>query len=157
MVLNVMLQLCKITRASKLFQRNFYLPLLKPLSPKDALRRKIITGQNVLGSRIEHYIPVLEEYQSRIQRRKYMVKGLGKKRQRRKESMKYVMPFLDEEMEGHSRLKGIFSRKPKGRGQCYTYYVPDKDLTLVIPYQMERAIRDRDITDVIIAQRVTKL
>ncbi|KAL3286774.1 hypothetical protein HHI36_001269 [Cryptolaemus montrouzieri] len=157
MVLNVMLELCKITRASKLFQRNFYLPLLKPLSPKDALRRKIITGQNVLGSRIEHYIPVLEDYQSKIQRRKYMVRRNGKKRQRKKESMRYVMPFLDDEMEGHSRLKGIFSRKPKGRGQCYTYFIPDKNLTLVIPYQMERGIRDRDITDVIIAQRSDKI
>lgn len=159
MVLNVMLQLCKITRASKLFQRNFYLPLLKPLSPKDALRKKVITGQNVLGSRIEHYIPVLEEYQSRAQRRKYKIKGMKliKKRQRKKESMKYVMPFLDEDMEGHTRLKGIFARKPKGRGQCYTYYVPDKDLTIVIPYQMERAIRDKDITDVVVAQRSDKI
>ncbi|XP_044745317.1 uncharacterized protein LOC123307166 [Coccinella septempunctata] len=159
MVLNCMLQLCKITRASKLFQRNFYLPLLKPLSPKDALRKKVITGQNVLGSRIEHYIPVLEEYQSRVQRRKYRIKGmkLVKKRQRRKESMKYVMPFLDEEMEGHHRLREIFARKSRGRGQCYTYYIPDKDITLVIPYQWERAIRDKDITDVVVAQRSDKI
>lgn len=154
-----MLQLCKITRASKLFQRNFYLPLLKPLSPKDALRKKVITGQNVLGSRIEHYIPVLEEYQSRVQRRRFKVKGVKmiKKRQRKKESMKYVMPFLDEDMDGHTRLKGILARKPKGRGQCYTYYVPDKDLTLVVPYQWEKAIRDKDITDVVVAQRSDKI
>ncbi|XP_071053873.1 triadin-like [Onthophagus taurus] len=157
MPFNVMIQLCRVTRASKLFQRNFYLPLLKPLSPKDALRRHIITGKNLLGQRIEHYIPVLEEYSARIQRRKYMVKGLGKKRQRKKASMKYVMPFFDEEMEGHAELRGTISRKSKGRGQCYTYFVPDKNCTLVIPHQFERAIRDKDILDVVMAQRSEKI
>lgn len=157
MPFNVMLQLCKITRSSKLFQRNFFLPLLKPLSPKDALRRKIITGKNLLGNRIEHYIPVLEEYQARLQRRKYMVKGQGKKRQRKKSSMKYLMPFFDNEMEYHGKLQGILARKSKGRGQCYTYFVPDKNCTLVFTHQMERAIRDHDILDVIIAQRSEKI
>ncbi|XP_072388055.1 uncharacterized protein [Diabrotica undecimpunctata] len=156
MPFNVMLQLCKITRASKLFQRNFYLPLLKPLSPKDALRRHIITGKNVL-SRIEHYMPVLEEYHTRQQRRKYTPRGLGKKRQRKKPNKKYVMPFFDEDMEGHSRLMSMVARKPKGRGQCYTYEVPDKNCTLVLSYQMERAIRDKDIIDVIMAQRSEKI
>lgn len=156
MPFNVMIQLCKITRASKLFQRNFYLPLLKPLSPKDALRRHIITGKNVLN-RTEHYIPVLEEYQARVLRRKYTPKGLGKKRQRRKPNKKYVMPFLDEEMDGHPRLMSLLARKSRGRGQCYTYAVPDKNCTLVFSHQMERAIRDKDIIDVLIAQRSEKI
>ncbi|KAG5876467.1 hypothetical protein JTB14_010156 [Gonioctena quinquepunctata] len=156
MVFMVMIQLCKITRASKLFQRNFYLPLLKPLSPKDALRRHIITGKNILN-KMEHYIPVLEEYQERRARRRYMPKGLGKKRQRKKASMKYVMPFLDEDMEGHSRMLSLLGRKSKGRGQCYTYFVPDKNCTLVIPHQMERAVRDKDIVDILMAQRSEKI
>lgn len=157
MPFNVMIQLCRVTRASKLFQRNFYLPLLKPLSPKDALRRHIITGKNLLGKKIEHYMPVLEEYSARVARRRYIVKGKGKKRQRKKSSMKYVMPFFDSEMENHDYLQSLIGQKPKGRGQWYTYYVPDKDVTLVIPFQMERAIRDRDITDVIMAQRSEKI
>lgn len=152
-----MIQLCKITRASKLFQRNFYLPLLKPLSPKDALRRHIITGKNLLGQRIEHYIPVLEDYQSRQARRRYMAKGQGKKRQRKKASMRYVMPFFDENMENHDRLQHMLARKSKGKGQCYTYHVPDKNCTLVLSHQFERAIRDKDITDVIMAQRSEKI
>lgn len=152
-----MIQLCKITRSSKLFQRNFYLPLLKPLSPKDALRRHVITGKNLLGQKIEHYIPVLEEYQARMQRRKHMVKGKGKKRQRKKGSMKYLMPLLDTDMENHQKLHNMLARKSKGRGQCYTYYIPDKDCTLVFTHQMERAIRDHDILDVIIAQRSEKI
>lgn len=156
MPFNVMIQLCKITRASKLFQRNFYLPLLKPLSPKDALRRHIITGKNVL-SRTEHYIPVLEEYQARVQRRKYTPKGLGKKRQRIKPNKRYVMPFFDEDMDGHGRLMSLIGRKSRGRGQCYTYSVTDKNCTLVISYQMEKAIRDKDIIDVLMAQRSEKI
>lgn len=156
MPFNVMIQLCKITRASKLFQRNFYLPLLKPLSPKDALRRHIITGKNVL-SRTEHYIPVFEEYQARAVRRKYTPKGFGKKRQRRKSNKRYVMPFFDEEMDGHPRMMGMLGRKSRGKGQCYTYDVPDKNCTLVLSYQMERAIRDKDIIDVLMAQRSEKI
>lgn len=157
MPFNVMLQLCRVTRASKLFQRNFYLPLLKPLSPKDALRRHIISGKNLLGKRIEHYIPVLEEYAARTQRRKYAVKGNGKKRQRKKSSMKYMVPLLDMDMEFHPDLHRMLSRKSKGRGQCYTYYVPDKDMTIVVTYQFERAIRDHDILDVTVAQRSEKI
>lgn len=143
-----------------MFQRNFYLPLLKPISPKDALRRHIITGKNLLGNRIEHYIPVLEEFKERQTRRRYLkqVKGRRiKKRQRKKASMRYVMPFFDEEMEGHQQLQNILARKSKGRGQCYTYFVVDKNCTLVISHQMERAIRDKQIIDVIMAQRSEKI
>lgn len=160
MPFNVMIQLCRITRASKLFQRNFYLPLLKPISPKDALRRHIITGKNLLGNRIEHYIPVLEEYKDRQYRRKYrkFIRGkLVKKRQRKKATMKYVTPFFDDDMEGHPELKALISQKSKGRGQCYTYYIPDKDCTLVVTHQMERAIRDKQIIDVTMAQRSEKI
>lgn len=139
-----------------MFQRNFYLPLLKPLSPKDALRRHIITGKNVL-SRTEHYIPVLEEYGAHKQRRRYTPKGLGKKRQRMKSNKKYVMPFFDEDMEGHSRLMAKLGKKSRGRGQCYTYDVPDKNCCLVISHQMERAIRDKEIVDVLMALRSEKI
>lgn len=156
MPMNCMIQLCKITRASKLFQRNFYLPLLKPLSPRDALRRHIITGKNVL-TKTEHYIPVLEEYQARVMRRRYRRRGVGKKRQRKKASTKYVMPFFDDDMEGHIKLQAILSTKPKGKGQCYTYRVYDKNCTLVLSHQMERAIRNKDIIDVIMAQRTEKI
>ncbi|KAL1514014.1 hypothetical protein ABEB36_003343 [Hypothenemus hampei] len=130
MPINVKISLCKITRASKLFQRNYYLPLLKPLSPKDALRRKIITGKGV---------PVI------------------KKKIKRHESMRYVEPFLDDNMDGHGKIKGILARKPKGRGQYYLYEIPDKGCNLVINYQMEKALKDKDIIDITIAQRSEKI
>nr|CAH7761606.1 unnamed protein product [Callosobruchus chinensis] len=156
MPLNVVIELCKITKASKLFQRNFYLPLLEPLSPKDALRRHLIASEAQL-QRMEHYIPVLEEYEKRQARRKLIVKGQVKKRQKRKASMKYVMPLLDMSMPGHAKLRNIFTRKSKGQGQCYTYRVPDKNCTLVITHQMERAIRDKDIIDVMVAHKNDKV
>ncbi|KAI4466967.1 hypothetical protein MML48_2g00000337 [Holotrichia oblita] len=71
--------------------------------------------------------------------------------------MRYVMPFFDDDMEGHQELQELLSKKSKGRGQCYTYYIPDKDCTLVISHQMERAIRDKQIIDVTMAQRSEKI
>jgi len=159
MPINVKISLCKITRASRLFQRNYYLPLLKPLSPKDALRRKIITGQNVLGSRIEHYIPVLKPHDEKLAEKRRRAPGtpVVKKRLRRKENARYFEPFLDENMDGHDRLQRLLSSKPRGRGQYYLYSVPDKNCELVVPYAMERALKDRDIVDIIIAQRSEKI
>lgn len=160
MPINVKISLCKITRASKLFQRNYYLPLLKPLSPKDALRRKIITGQNVLGSRIEHYIPVLKPHDEKAAERRRRGKGaiIIKKRVRRHEKERYVEPFFDENMENHPLLQSIIaSKKAKSKNQHYIYEVYDKNCTLVVSSQMEQAIRDRDIIDVIVAQRSEKI
>ncbi|KAF5291346.1 hypothetical protein FQA39_LY03497 [Lamprigera yunnana] len=149
----------QIQKASKLFQRNYYLPLLKPLSPKDALRRKIITGQNVLGARIEHYIPTLEPYEERMARRKRRPKGVPviKKRIRMSSRLRYVAPFLDDEMEYHDKLKLVLARKGKGKGQSYCYEVFDKSCALVLPFQMEKAIKDKEIIDVIMAQRSEKI
>lgn len=160
MPISVKISLCKITRASKLFQRNYYLPLLKPLSPKDALRRKIITGQNVLGTRIEHYIPVLKPHDEKLSERRRRGKGviIVKKRIKKREGERYVEPFLDENMENHALLQNILSKKPKGRkDQHYIYEVFDKNCILVINSQMERAIKDKDIIDIIIAQRSEKV
>ncbi|XP_050292832.1 titin-like [Anthonomus grandis grandis] len=159
MPINVKISLCKITRASKLFQRNYYLPLLKPLSPKDALRRKIITGENVLGSRIEHYIPVLKPHEEKLAEKKRRGKGVPviKKKIKRNENIRYVEPFLDENMEGHPAVNNILVRKPRGRGQYYVYECTDKGCNLVISYQMEKAIKDKDIVDITIAQRSEKI
>lgn len=159
MPINVKISLCKITAASKLFQRNYYLPLLKPLSPKDALRRKIITGQNVLGARIEHYIPVLTPHEEKAIERKHRPKGTPviKKRVRRNENLRYVEPFLDENMDNHILLQGILNRKGRGKGQHYLYEVPDKNCNLVVNYQFEKAIKDKEIIDVVMAQRSEKI
>lgn len=159
MPLNVKISLCRITAASRLFQRNYYLPLLKPLSPKDALRRKIITGQNILGSRIEHYIPVLTPHEEKITERKHRPKGAPviKKRVRKHENLRYVEPFLDENMDNHVLLQAMLNRKGRGKGQHYTYEVPDKNAVLVVNYQFEKLIKDKEIIDVVMAQRSEKV
>lgn len=159
MVINVKISLCKITAASKLFQRNYYLPLLKPLSPKDALRRKIITGQNVLGARIEHYIPVLKPNEEKSAERKKRGKGVPviKKRVKKHEDERYLEPFFDDDMENHLLLQSVLNKKSRGKGQRYTYEIPDKRCVLVINHQMEKAIKDKDIIDVTIAQRSEKI
>lgn len=160
MPINVKISLCKITRASKLFQRNYYLPLLKPLSPKDALRRKIITGQNVLGNRIEHYIPVLKPHDEKIAEKRRRGKGavVVKKRIKKKEAARYVEPFFDDNMEGHGFLQNVCRRKSQGRkDQHYIYDIPDKNCILVVNSQLERAIKDKDIIDIIMAQRSEKI
>lgn len=115
------------------------------------------TGKDVLVKAIEHWIPVLEEHAARVQRRRHMQKGKGKKRQRKKDSMKYVSPFFDSMMDNHARLENLVIRKSKGRGQCYTYFIPEKNCTLVLTHQMERAVRDKDIVDIVIAQRHEKI
>lgn len=160
MPLNVKISLCKITRASKLFQRNYYLPLLKPLSPKDALRRKIITGENVLGSRIEHYIPVLKPHDEKAAEKRRRGKGavVVKKRVKRKEGERYVEPFFDDNMENHGLLQNILRRKSTSKkDQRYIYEIPDKKCVLVVTSQMEKALKDKDIIDIIIAQRSEKI
>lgn len=159
MPINVKISLCKITAASKLFQRNYYLPLLKPLSPKDALRRKIITGQNILGARIEHYIPVLTPHEDKIFARKHRPKGMPviKKRVRKQENLRYVEPFLDENMDNHILFQGILNRKGRGKGQHYMYEIIDKNCVLVINHQFEKAIKDKEIIDVVMAQRSEKI
>lgn len=159
MPINVKISLCKITAASRLFQRNYYLPLLKPLSPKDALRRKIITGQNILGNRIEHYIPVLTPHEEKLTARKHRPKGVPvvKKRVRKNENLRYVEPFLDENMDNHSLLQSLLSRKGRGKGQHYTYEVGDKNCVLVLNYQFEKLIKDKEIIDVVMAQRSEKI
>lgn len=159
MPLNVKISLCKITAASRLFQRNYYLPLLKPLSPKDALRRKIITGQNVLGARIEHYIPVLTPHEEKLSARKHRPKGMPvvKKRVRKHEGLKYVEPFLDENMDNHVLLQGMLNRKGRGKGQHYTYEVADKNCVLVLNYQFEKLLKDKEIIDIVMAQRSEKI
>lgn len=160
MPLNVKISLCKITSASKLFQRNYYLPLLKPLSPKDALRRKIITGQNVLGNRIEHYIPVLKPHDEKAAERRRRGKGVVvvKKRVRRHENERYVEPFFDDNMDYHPLLQSVLAKKPaKNKGQHYLYEVFDKNCTLVVTSRMEQAIKDKDIIDITMAQRSEKI
>ena len=66
-------------------------------------------------------------------------------------------PFFDDDMENHLLLQGILSTKPRGKGQQYLYDIPDKNCNLIISHQMEKAIREKDIIDITMAQRSEKI
>lgn len=112
-----------------------------------------------MGARIEHYIPVLTPHEEKVSARKHRPKGtpVVKKRVRRHEHLKYVEPFLDENMDNHMLLQGMLNRKGRGKGQHYTYEVPDKNSVLVLNYQFEKLLKDKEIIDIVMAQRSEKI
>lgn len=151
--MNYILSFCKITAASKLFSRNFYLPLLKPLTPQDALRTFRITGKWLLGSKIQHYIPTLLNHSKKRNKRH---KNYGKVKHVFMEEYTYMMPLLDpDNNESHRNLCNILNGR-KGKG-VFVYTVDDKNYNLVIDASLEFAIRDGEIIDVLMSQGSDKI
>jgi hypothetical protein len=151
-MVNYVLSFCKITGASRIFSRNFYLPLLKPLTPKEALRTFRITGKWLLGAKIQHYIPVLLNHKKKRSKR---LKNYGKKVHKEMEDYTYMAPVLDSDNESHKLLLTILdSKKAKGN---FVYTVHDKKYNLVLQAQLEKAILDGDIIDVLVSQRNDKI
>lgn len=152
MSVNYVLSFCKITAASKVFSRNFYLPLLKPVTPKDAVRTFRITGKWLLGSKIQHYIPALLNH---TQKRPKNKKDYGKVSHKRQKDFKYLSPELDPENETHQALLNILNNK-QGDGM-FVYTVEDIKCNIVVTAPFELAIRDGDIIDILVAQRNDKI
>lgn len=152
MTVNYVLSFCKITAASKVFSRNFYLPLLKPVTPKDAVRTFRITGKWLLGSKIQHYIPALLNH---TQKRSKNRSDYGKVSHKKQKDFKYLSPELDPENENHRILLNILGGK-QGDG-VFVYTVEDIKCNLVITAPLELAIRDGEIVDILIAQRNDKI
>lgn len=152
MSVNYVLSFCKITAASKVFSRNFYLPLLKPVTPKDAVRTFRITGKWLLASKIQHYIPALLNH---TQKRPKNKSDYGKVSHKRQKDFKYLAPELDPENENHQILLKILNNK-QGDG-TFVYTVEDIKCNLVITAPFELAIRDGEIVDILIAQRNDKI
>lgn len=152
MSVNYVLSFCKITAASKVFSRNFYLPLLKPATPKDAVRTFRITGKWLLGSKIQHYIPALLNHTQKRSKKKGDYGTVSHKRQK---DFKYLTPELDPENENHQALLKILNNK-QGDGM-FVYTVDDIKCNIVITAPFELAIRDGDIVDILIAQRNDKI
>lgn len=150
--MNYVLSFCKITAASRIFSRNFYLPLLKPLTPKDALRTFKITGKWLLGSKIQHYIPVLLNHSKK---RPTKVKNYGKIKHKENSAYTYMTPVLDPLNENHEILSNILNSK-EGDG-AFVYTVNDRMYNIVFSSQLEHAIRDGDIIDIIVSQSNDKI
>ncbi|KAF2900390.1 hypothetical protein ILUMI_05813 [Ignelater luminosus] len=151
--MNYVLSFCKITAASKTFSRNFYLPLLKPLTPKDALRTFRITGKWLLGSKRQHYIPVLLNHTKKRSKR---AKDYGKIKHKHMEDYLYMMPIIDpDNVESHQKICNILNGR-KGKG-AFVYTVNDKHYNLVVDAPLEFAIRDGDIIDVLMSQGTDRI
>lgn len=151
--MNYILSFCKITAASKLFSRNFYLPLLKPLTPQDALRTFRITGKWLLGSKIQHYIPTLLNH---TKKRSKKEKNYGKIKHQHMEEFCYMAPVLDpDNIESHKNLCNILNGR-NGKG-AFVYTVDDKNYNLVVNASIEFAIRNGDIIDVLMSQGTDKV
>ncbi|KAF5280337.1 hypothetical protein FQR65_LT03146 [Abscondita terminalis] len=151
--MNYILSFCKVTAASKLFSRNFYLPLLKPLTPQDALRTFRITGKWLLGSKIQHYIPTLLNHTKKRSKRE---KNYGKIKHQHNDEFCYMTPVLDpDNIESHRNLCKILNGR-NGKG-AFIYTVDDKNYNLVVNASLEFAIRDGDIIDVLMSQGTDKI
>lgn len=151
-MVNYILSFCKITGASKIFTRNFYLPLLKPLTPKEALRTLRITGKWLLGAKIQHYIPVLLNHTKKQSKHS---KTYGKKQHEIMDDYTYMTPVFDSENENHKILLQIL--ETKNSSGVFVYTVEDKKYNIVLQAQFEVAIRDGDIIDVLVSQKNDKI
>lgn len=151
-MVNYVLSFCKITGASKIFTRNFYLPLLKPLTPREALRTLRITGKWLLGAKRQHYIPVLQNHE---QKKSKDEPDYGKQEHEIMDDYTYMAPVLDPENETHRILIDILESKDK-KG-VFVYTVEDKKYNIVLQAQFEWAIRDGDIRDVLVSQKNDKI
>ncbi|CAH0551665.1 unnamed protein product [Brassicogethes aeneus] len=151
-MVNFVLSFCKITGSSKIFKRHFYLPLLKPLTPKEALRTLRITGKWLLGAKIQHYIPVLKNHR---EKRSKKCKDYGSKVHERMDDFTYMTPVIDPENESHKLLLKVLDTKT-GTG-TFVYTVEDKKYNIVFQAQFEAAIRDRDIIDILVSQKSDKI
>ncbi|CAH2003915.1 unnamed protein product [Acanthoscelides obtectus] len=151
-MVNYVLSFCKITGASKIFKRNFYLPLLKPLTPREALRTLRITGKWLLGAKYQHYIPVLLNH---TQQRSKQTEDYGKLHHEKSDDYTYMTPVLDPENENHKILINLLEAKESNG--MYVYTVNDKKYNIVFSTQFEVALRNGEIIDVLVSQKNDKI
>lgn len=151
-MVNYVLSFCKITGASKIFKRNFYLPLLKPLTPKDALRTLRITGKWLLGAKRQHYIPVLLHHSKKRSKNSM---NYGTKKHEKSCDYTYMAPALDPENENHKILFQVLTKR-KNSGH-FAYTVDYKKYNILFNSNFEDAIRSRDIIDILVSHKNDKL
>lgn len=155
-IINFKLTFCHITLASKIFSRNNYFPLFRVMTPKDARRRLLRKLQGPL----EHYIPVLMNHKRREKlskgKRVKLAPGYGKRPHKVDEDFRYVTLKYDHDNDKHRRVQSLIKSKRRLKGK-FVYTVIERDTVLVCPGQLEDAIRDGDICDVMISDFSDKL
>lgn len=155
-IINFKLTFCHITLASKIFSRNNYFPLFRVMTPKDARRRLL----RKLQGPMEHYIPVLMNHKRREKlskgKRVKLAPGYGKRPHTVDEDFRYVSLKFDHDNDKHRRLQNLIKSKRRLKGK-FVYTVIERDTVLVCTGQLEDAIRDGDICDMMISDFSDKL
>ncbi|KAK7590691.1 hypothetical protein V9T40_002304 [Parthenolecanium corni] len=159
---------CRITGKSRGLPKPHYFPLLPPISPADAKRLCRITGKSY-GLPTHHYIPVVTAL-SRKRKIKCQVtaKSDGQATHHFQpaaseatkhsvlKSFRYVVPVL----ETNAELLELLGAKVDGASNenaKFVYTVHERQYGLVLPAQLEAAVRDGDVRDIMLAKDADKL
>lgn len=155
---------CRITGRSRALPKPNYFPLLAPISPADAKRCCRITGKSY-GLPTHHYIPVL--LAARAPRAKCKITNVsgelgphhyapeihyGNRKHDMLPDYRYIFPVLDGSTEAQKALIDLLLTKQVTEEKRYVYTVQERRCSLVFSAQMEAAVRDGDVRDVMLAK-----
>ncbi|XP_047985118.1 obscurin isoform X4 [Leguminivora glycinivorella] len=155
---------CRITGRSRGLPKPNYFPLLAPISPADAKRCCRITGKSY-GLPSHHYIPVL--LTARSGRKKCKITNVsgelgphhyapeinyGNRKHNILPDFRYIFPVLDGSTEAQKALMDMLLTKQVNDDKRYVYTVQERRCSLVFSAQMEQAVRDGDVRDVMLAK-----
>ncbi|CAB3239520.1 unnamed protein product [Arctia plantaginis] len=155
---------CRITGRSRGLPKPNYFPLLAPISPADAKRCCRITGKSY-GLPSHHYIPVL--LASRTSKTKCKITNVsgelgphhyspeityGNRKHEILPDFRYIFPVLDGSTEAQKNLMEMLLGKQVIEDKRYVYTVQERRCSLVFSAQMEAAVRDGDVRDVMLAK-----
>ncbi|XP_057331169.1 obscurin-like isoform X7 [Microplitis mediator] len=161
---------CRITGRSRGLPKPNYFPLLPPISPADAKRFCRITGKSY-GLPTHHYIPVLlgvhktDKSKCRVTNNNsgahhqytagFILAGEKRKHVILKD-YRYVFPVLEGDGEQQKALRELLrTKEPLGDGEenlKFVYTVNERRCSLVFPAQLEAAVRDGDVKDVMLSR-----
>lgn len=103
---------------------------------------------------MEHYIPVLMNHKRREKlskgKRVKLAVGYGKRPHKINEDFRYVSLKWDKDNDKHKRILSLLRTKRKLKGK-FIYGIIERDIGLVVTGQMEDALRDGDICDVMVS------
>ncbi|XP_011305282.1 muscle M-line assembly protein unc-89 isoform X2 [Fopius arisanus] len=165
---------CRITGRSRGLPKPNYFPLLPPISPADAKRFCRITGKSY-GLPTHHYIPVLlgvhnsDKSKCRITNNSalgshHYTAGLilgEKKKHVVIKDYRYVFPVLEGDDEQQRALRDLLERKKfssemgekvEEEKMKFVYTVQERRCSLVFPASLEAAVRDGDVSDVMLSR-----
>nr|XP_037866817.1 obscurin isoform X8 [Bombyx mori] len=155
---------CRITGRSRGLPKPNYFPLLAPISPADAKRCCRITGKSY-GLPSHHYIPVL--LTARSTKAKCKITNIsgelgphhyspeinyGNRKHEMLPDYRYIFPVLDGSTEAQKGLIELLLGKQVTEDKRYVYTVQERRCSLVFSAQMEAAVRDGDVRDVMLAK-----